>query len=185
MTDSYNLPEDLMRHPQLLAGFKKIAESPKFKVDLSLMDEIRRYVSIAKEASEQADKIRLPDRYETSADIHRLAAFIRRVQANRDRVIEIKIEFMPLRRSLNRLYEKFVGLLYQYDCIRKLAPAPARDATINWVLDPLRERMSLVEMIMDAASECDRNLGNAYFTLKELKAIGEIYIEEKNKTRGT
>lgn len=181
---NYDTPEELLAHPQLVAAFKKIEASPKFRVDMSLMDEITRYVSIAKEAGEKADKLRLPGRYKTEADLHRLAAFLEQTQANRDRVIEIKLQFLPLQRSLNRMWEKFIGLLYQYDCIRKLAPAPARDATINYVLDSLRERISRVELIISAAAEADRNLGNAYFTLKELKTIGIVYIEAKRAQKG-
>lgn len=181
---SYETPEDLLSHPKLVAAFKKIEESPKFLVDMSLMDEVRRYVSVAKEAGEKADRLRLPRRYKTEDDLHKLSAFLEETQANRDRVIEIKLQFLPLQRSLDRMWEKFVGLLYQYDCIRKLAPAPARDATINYVLDPLRDRISKVEMIISAAAEVDRNLGNAYFTLKELKAIGIVYIEAKRAQKG-
>jgi hypothetical protein len=181
---TYDTPEDLLAHPKLVAGFKKIEATAKFAVDMSLMDEIKGYVSIAKAAREKADKLRLPTRYKTEEDLHRLAAFLVQTQANRDRVIEIKLQFLPLQRSLDRMWEKFVGLIYQHDCIRKLAPQPARDATINYVLDPLRERISKVAMIIAAAAEADRNLGNAYFTLKELKTIGIVYIEAKRAQKG-
>ncbi len=183
-TEEYPDPISLREHPDLVRGFKKLDESPKFKIDMSLMDEITSYVSVAKESGEKATKMRLPSRYKTEDDLHKLTEFIKETQANRDRVIEIKLGFLPLQRTLNRLWEDFLGLVYSYPCIAKRSPAPARDAAINHVLAPLRERMSKVDMIIAAASECDRNLGNAYFTIKELKTIGIVYIEAKRAQRG-
>lgn len=182
--EEYPEPISLRQHPDLVRGFKRLEESKKFLVDMSLMDEITGYVSVAKERGEKATKMRLPSRYKTEDDLHDLAAFIKETQANRDRVIEIKLGFLPLQRMLNQLWEEFLGLIYSYPCISKCTPAPARDAAINRVLAPLRDRMSMVDMIIAAASECDRNLGNAYFTIKELKAIGMIYIEAKRAQRG-
>jgi len=128
--------------------------------------------------------MRLPKRYKTVEDLHLLGGFIAEAQACRDRAIEIKIGHMPHRRALMLLWEKCVGFLYKFEEIRKCAPAPARDAAINYVLAPLRERIEMVNNIIEAAGEADRNLGNTYFTLKELKSIGIAYIEAQNIEKG-
>ena len=176
--------DDFLENPELQRAFKTIEESKKFKVDMSLMDELRSYVSVAKVACENADRMRLPNRYKTEEDLHKLCAFIAEVQAKRDRVIEIKVEFIPLQRALRRIWEEAIGLFYSYEHLAKLSPAPRRDAAINKILGPIREAMSKVDMIIDTATDIDRHLGNAYFTLKELKAIGTVYIEASQRQRG-
>lgn len=182
--ENYPNPIDLREHPEIKGALDKLAKSPKFQVDMSLMDEIEGLVSVAKESRAGAEALRLPKRYKTSEDLHKLSAFFAETQANRDRVIEIKHSFLELQRSLKILHKKFLGVIYQYKAISKLSPAPAREATIDYILEPLLDRMSKVDMIMNAASEADRNLGNTHFTLKELRAIGVIFIEGERAQRG-
>jgi len=183
-TDFNKDPMKLREHATIAAIFAALEDKAKFRVDQSLIDEIVAAVSVAKEFRDKADKLRLPKRYQTEDDLHKLAAFLAEAQAKRDRVIEIKVEHMPLRVSLTKLWDRALGTMYQYDSIAKMTPAPKRDAMINFILEPLRERMAAVDMIIEAAAEADRNLGNAYFTLKELKAIGTIYLEAKRAQRG-
>jgi len=184
MTFEPETPLDLIDHPELIKMVRTVTENAKYQVDMSLVDEMQGYVSVAKKAREKAHAMRLPDRYQTEADLHELAKFFKEVQANRDRVIEIKIGFLPLRRSLKRIMEEAVALLYQYPVVAKVSPAPARDAIRDKILGPLRDVSSKVEMMIEIASEVDRHLGNAHFSLKELKAIGIIYIEGARAQRG-
>ena len=163
---------DLAKHKKILAIFTALEERPTLKVDMSLMDEIVEAVSVAKEFRAKADAIRLPKRYKTEDDLHELAAFLAETQAKRDRCVEVKVEHMPLQNTLSKFWRNALGILFQYDLIANLSPAPKRDAMLDYVLAPLKDRIEQVEMIIKAASEADRNLGNAYFTIKELKAIG-------------
>ena len=174
---------EIPSHPKVAAFIKRM-EEPLFQIDMSLMDEIQGYVSIAKETREKADKMRLPDRYKTKDDLHALCAFIARVQAFRDRVIEIKLGLMPLQRSVHRIHKKTSNQLYHFTSIAKASPAPMRDAVISQILSPIEDTMSKIDMMIEACCEVDRHLGNAWFSLKELRAIGSIYIESKGPQEG-
>lgn len=188
MTDMTTTPEwapaDLRNHEKLQKAFHRLETEPKFQFDLSVIDEIEHLVSITKHYKESVDKMRVPSRYQTAEDLSKLTEFIARAQAHRDRAVEIKIGHLPQRRALKMLYEKCIGFLYRFEEIRKCSPAPSRDAAINYVLYPIRDMMSQVDMIIEAASEADRNLGNVYFSLKELKSIGMAYIEAQQKEKG-
>ena len=175
---------DLLAIPEVKSIFEALENKPKLKVDLSLMDEVIEAVSVAKKFREKAESMRLPKRYKTEDDLHALAEFLTESQAKRDRVIEIKLEHMPLKRTLDKLWERALGTLYEVDEIAKMSPAPRRDATLNNLLAPLRDRISKVALIIEAASEADRHLGNVYFTLKELKAIATTYIEGQRAQKG-
>jgi hypothetical protein len=175
---------DLRDNPRLKAAFALLATNDKFMVDPSVIQEVVFLSSVARSRKEQADRMRLPKRYKTTDDLHELTSFIVEVQGNRDRVMEIKIGHLGQRRALQLLWEKCVGFLYRFEEIRKCSPAEARAAMINYVLHPLRERITQVNDIIEAASEADRNLGNAYFSLRELKSIGMAFIEAKAKETG-
>jgi hypothetical protein len=182
--DRFADPLELRNHKEIHSIFNALEERAKFKIDMSLMDEMVQAVSVAKEMRAAADQMRLPSRYKTSDDLHELAKFFREAQAKRDRVIEVKLDHMPLRRSLETFWDRSLGVIYRYDSVAKMSPAPRREATINYVLQPLKERIRDVDLIIEAASEADRHLGNVHFTLKELKAIGTIYIEGERNQKG-
>lgn len=177
-------PYELKEHKEIQAIFSAIEDRPKFKVDMSLMDEMVQAVSIAKHLRQSAENIRLPSRYKTSDDLHKLVQFIREVQANRDRVIEVKLDHMPLRKTLDSFWERCLGILYKYESISKMSPAPKRDAVINFILQPLKDRIRDVDLIIGAATEADTHLNNAHFSIKALKDIGEIYIEGEKGQKG-
>jgi len=185
--DDYSLDttplHEIVNHPKVQAFLSRMKDD-MFNVDMSLMDEIKSYVSIAKETREKADKIKLPDRYKTKDDLHALCAFIARVQAYRDRVVEIKLDLMPIQRSIHRIYKKASDQLYHFTGIAKASPAPVREAAIGHILAPIEDHKSKIDMLVDSCNEVDRNLGNAWFSLKELRAIGAIYIEAKDVQEG-
>ena len=177
-------PLTLRDHVQIKAIFTALEEKAKFKVDMSLMDEMVNAVCIAKELRAKAHEMRLPSRYKTEDDLHELAAFFREAQSKRDRVIEIKLDHMPLRKTLSRFLDAAMAILYQHDFITKMSPAPKRDVTMKHILKPLYDRIVDVDLIIESASEADRHIGNAHFTIKELKAIGMIFIEGTRNQRG-
>lgn len=183
MTD-FKTPESLREHHDIATVFKTLKDSAKFQADTTLMDEVVSAVSIAKGFRETADNMRLPKRYKTEEDLHDLAIFFVEAQAKRDRVIEIKLDFLPLRASLARLWDRCHSVVYQYEVIYKITPAPRREAMIKYVLEPLRERMAEVDMIIEAATEAASHLKDAYFTLRELKGIGTTYIEGQREQKG-
>jgi hypothetical protein len=174
---------EIAGHPKVVAFLEKMRDKV-FEVDLSIMDEIQSYVSIAKESRETADKMKLPNQYKTKEDLHRICGFVAKVQACRDRVIEIKIGMLPLQRSIHRIHKRASAQLYHFAGIMKASPASARDAFISGILSPIEDTMSKVDMIVDACNEVDRHLGNAWFSLKELRAIGTIYLEAKGHQEG-
>ena len=174
---------ELRTHVEIAAIFKAL-EQPKLKVDMSLMDEMVSAVSVAKDMRAHADSMRLPSKYKTEEDLHKLAAFFAEAQSKRDRVVEVKLDHMPLKRSLGRFWDRAVATLYQYESFYKITPAPRRDSYLDMILEPLKDRISEVDMILEAASEADRHLGNVHFTLKELKAIGVTFIEGKRAQKG-
>jgi len=178
------LVESIQAHPKVAPLLEKIKSDPKFKIDISLMDEIRGYVSIAKHSNETADKIRIPSRYKTGEDVEKLGVFIARTQAYRDRVIEIKLGILPLQRAIHRIHKKAHDQLMFFDSIRNTSPAPARDAFIDSILYPITRVLCDIDTMMDALNEADRHLGNAFFSIKELRTIGAIFIESQKAVKG-
>jgi len=178
------LVDSVKAHPKVAPLLEKIASDPRYKIDISLMDEIRGYVSIAKHANETADKIRLPSQYKTGDDVEKLGLFIARTQAYRDRVVEIKLGILPTHRAIHRIHKKARDQLMFFESIRKTSPAPARDAFIDAILYPITKVEDEIDLLMDALNEADRHLGNAFFSIKELRTIGAIFLESQKAVKG-
>lgn len=163
----------------LLKTFAAVEKDARLTVDLSLMQELDNLSAYSKSMRDISAA-----RYKTREDLHGLAKPYEEVQYYRGRVLRIKTGHLPVLRILKRMWSACVSALYQYDEIVKLSPVARREAALGTILEPLRSRIDDCELIIDTATEVEKLLGNAYFTLRELRGINEAFLYEHKRERG-
>lgn len=156
----------------------RIEEDERLRVDLSLLDELKSYMEYSKSLRDISAA-----RYKTREDLHRLATPYEEVQFMRGRVLRIKTGHLPVQRVLKRIWSTCTTALYEVPEVAKVSPAPRRDALFTTILMPLRERMDDCELVIETATEVEKLLANAHFTLKELRNINEAFLEELRRDR--
>lgn len=165
--------------PEIATVLKRLHEDERLTVDLSLLSELQNYTTYGKTMKDIS-----AGRYKTREDMHGLAKPYEEVQFFRGRVLRIKTGFLPVQRILKRLWAVCTTALYRHDGIAKLSPVARKDAAIVAVLEPLRERMDDCDLVIETATEVEKLLSNAHFTLKELRGINEAFLEEHRRERG-
>ncbi len=177
-------PWELRDRNELKAIFTALEERAKLRVDASLVDEIVSAVSNAKESRQSVKSMRMPRSLKTEDEMHKLVKLYNEVQAKRDRVIEIKLDHIPLKNTLQTLYDRALGFLMNERSVYAITPAPRRDATIKLLLQPLIERQREVDLIIQSADTASTHLKDTYYTLKELREIGTTYVEGNREQKG-
>jgi hypothetical protein len=148
-------------------------------VDLSLLKELENLTAYSKSMRDISAAT-----YKTREDLHTLAKPYEEVQYYRGRALRIKTGHLPIQRVLKRIWSASVSALYHHAEIAKLSPVARKDAALVTILMPLRERMDECELVIETSTEVEKLLANAYFTLKELRAINEAFLYEHKRERG-
>lgn len=170
---------DFFKDPTIRRIMHELETDARLRIDMSLIDELERYTRYAK----QFDDISHAS-YKTLADLHGLAAEFERVQFARGRAISIKIGHLPIAKILRRFWSAGTTALYNgFPEIAKVSPVARKDQLIATILAPLRERLDNVEVVLEAATEVERLLGNGHFSLMELKQINVAHIDAVKQER--
>lgn len=162
--------------PTISQALKRLEEDERLRVDISLLKELDSYTAYSKTLRDISAA-----RYKTREDMHTLATPYEEVQYMRGRVLCIKIGHLPVQRILKRVWAVCTTTLYDVPECSKLSPAARKEAFFLAVLEPLRARMDDCEVVIEAATEVEKLLANAHFTLKELRSINESFLEEKRR----
>jgi hypothetical protein len=160
------------------AVLNRLEQDDRLRVDMSVLDELNNYTVYGKRQRDIASA-----RYKTREDLHVLASQYETTQMYRSRVCRIRTGHLSIQRVLKRMWSMGLASVYGIEAVRKLSPAPNRDAVMNTILEPLRERLDDCELIVETAAEVEKLLSNAYFTLKELRGINEAFLDERRKDR--
>jgi hypothetical protein len=164
--------------PVIMQALDRLETDERLKVDTSLLAELQSYTEYSKSLRDISAA-----RYKTREDLHRLAEPYEEVQFSRGRVLRIKTGHLPVQRVLKRVWAACTTALYEIPEVAKLSPAPRRDAMMVAVLEPLRERLDDCDLVIETATEVEKLLANAHFTLKELRNINEAFLEELRRDR--
>ena len=162
--------------PEIVRVLREIDENPRYKVDLSILDELQNCV-----ADGRAYKSMTAAAFKSQDDLQVVARRLDEAQWLRSRVREIKCKHMWALSALQRLWDVCCTVLYRDDEYRKVTPAPARDAKVNAALPRLRERFDNVKMICKMADEADVTLSGAYYTMRELVRINTAYLDAQGE----
>lgn len=164
--------------PSIETALRRVHDDERLSVDLSLLDEMRNYTDYSKSLRDISAA-----RYKTREDLHKLAVPLEEVQFMRGRVLRIKTGHLPVQRVLKRVWAACTTSLFQVPELAKLSPVARKEAFFVTVLEPLRERMDDCDVVIETATEVEKLLANAHFTLKELRGINEAFLEEFKRDR--
>lgn len=165
-------------NPTVMRVLKRLEEDERLAVDVSLLDELNNYTVYGRKAKDISAA-----QYKTRENLHTLAAPYEQVQMYRGRVLRIKTGHLPVQRILKRLWSVATTALYENAELAKLTPVARKDAAMTAILEPLRERLDDCDLVIETATEVEKLLGNAYFTLKELRGINEAFLDEHRRDR--
>lgn len=166
------------KRPDIIAAFEALETDPRLQVDMSLMQELENMTAYSKSKRDISAA-----RYKTREDLHTLAQPYEEIQHYRGRALRIKTGLLPLHRILKRMWSACVTSLYRSEELIKLSPAARKETALAAILEPLRERMDDCEMVIETATEVEKLLSNAYYTIKELRGINEAFIYEQKRER--
>ena len=164
--------------PIVMQALKRIEEDERLSVDISLLRELQDYTDYSKSLRDISAA-----RYKTREDLHKLATPMEEVQFMRGRVLRIKTGHLPVQRILKRVWYACTTALYEVPEVAKLSPVARKDALFMTVLEPLRERMDNCDLVIETATEVEKLLANAHYTLKELRGINEAFLDELRRDR--
>lgn len=169
----------LREDPAVARVFETLEKDERLQLDMSILQELQNMTAWGKTKKDISAA-----RYKTREDLHTLAQPYEEVQYYRGRALRIKTGHLPIQRVLKRLWSTCVTALYQRDGIAKLSPVARKEAALAMILQPLRERLDDCDLVIETATEVEKLLANAYFTLKELRAINEAFLYEHRRERG-
>ena len=164
--------------PTIVQALSRLEGDERLRVDTSLLAEMQNYTAYSKTLRDISAA-----RYKTREDLHTLATPYEEVQFMRGRVLRVKTGHLPVLRVLKRVWAACTTALHEVPELTKLSPAARRDALFVTVLEPLRERLDDCELVIETATEVEKLLANAHFTLKELRNINEAFLEELRRDR--
>jgi len=170
---------DFYKDPTVRRILQQLEVDGRLKIDMSIMDELQGYTVYAKKFEDISHAT-----YRTLEDLHRLAATFEYVQFTRGRVIGIKVGHMPVLKILRRLWSAATTALYEnFPELAKVSPVARKDHLLATVLARLREQLDNAEVLIEAATDVERLLGNAHFMMIELKQINEAFLEADKRER--
>lgn len=172
---------DVQTHRQqadIVVAFETLEQDPRLQVDMSLLRELENMTAYSKSTRDISAA-----RYKTREDLHTLAKPYEEIQHYRGRALRIKTGLLPMHRILKRMWSACVTSLYRSEELVKLSPAARKEAALAAILEPLRERMDDCELVIETATEVEKLLSSAYYTVKELRAINEAFLYEQKRER--
>jgi len=170
--------EDYRDDPHISEALGRLQTDERLNVDMSLLGELQNYTAYGRTMRDISG-----GRFKTREDLHGLAKLYEEVQFFRGRVLRIKTGYLPVQRVLKRLWSVCVTQLYRNDELVRLSPVARKDAAMAAILEPLREHMDNCDIIIETATEVEKLLSNAHFTLRELRGINEAFLEEYRRDR--
>lgn len=147
--------------------FKKVN---KFEVNPKLVDEILGLTVIHKYENGKSVRKVLTN-LSTKKELNDLAEYFSEVQAYRDRVTEILINYTVLRRDIQYMISLAEAYIFQFPVVTKLKTEKQRSATISEIIKPIQKKLIAVKDVISACEITKNNLDNTYFTLKAVKDI--------------
>lgn len=166
------------RQDEKMVQLNRKARLVKFKVDTTLVDELKGYV-IFGQPSRKAFEPR------SASDLKQLIKEMEQTQSYRDRVTGILIQGKNLADELDILIKSGTAYLYiQYaQEMKSCSNKETRDAAIRYVLDPIIRRKDQWRGLLEIAELAKTNLNETYFALREIGENGRKIIDARNVKR--
>jgi len=164
---------------------RKKLSSNRFKIDKSLMGELRKNFVIAQNFKEgDKDLRRVPLCSYGPKEAAKLMSLFEETQALRDRTLAIKLGILSMQTELKQI--ETVSRQYIYEkygnYFSGMKSEAIREIYMGNLLDPLFDMLKEVNYYIEVANLIYDNLKDTYFTLKELKDIACLFLISSRMT---
>ena len=153
----------------------------KYKVDMSLLKELRLMLKMAQKDLQAAAWMR---QLKDVEDLNSTVPMFGSCQRDRCRVAEITLSFTELKSELYKLWISVeVALVEAFEEIATVKPEKYKDKLLATINLELHESRSAVDTILESARHTDEALKALHFTLKEVKEVGISRLETEKAQR--
>jgi len=164
------------------AFFKEIRKklvSNKFKIDSSLMGELKKNFIVAQSFKEGDKELRrIPVCSYGPKEAAKLMFLFEETQALRDRTLAIKLGIMSMLNEIKQI--ETLGRHYVYEhygsYFSNMKSEAIREIYMSNLLDPLFEKLKEITHYIEVSNLIYDNLKDTYFTLKEIKDIACLFL---------
>ncbi len=176
MAEAENLFAEALGDEKIIK-INRQAKLQKFAVDVSLRDEIQRYIIFAKAGRKAFEP-------KTAEDLKQLIDEMQETQAYRDRLTGIMIQTSIAIDELQIVISTGEGYLFtEYnDLMKKCSNKETREAAIRYVFGPVIRRQAQWKSLKGIGDLAKQNLNETYFALREIGENGRTILEAR-KTR--
>jgi hypothetical protein len=170
--------ETLRQEPWLTKLLERLKQQ-EFKLDRSILDEIKTLASIHTQAYRESGVPRLPV-VRNKLDLLGLQEQNALCLAHRDRVVEILVNYTAVRYALEELWERAEARFLEHPSYRALTNEPARRAFCTALLGPLHRKRSYVKQVIETAEILKEHLSHTHFTIKQHVEMGVSHLDTKS-----
>jgi hypothetical protein len=168
----------MMRQRNEIQQILAKVSSPKFDVDASLHQELQRYF-LAALSHGDGEQSYLPKEIRSKDEVLATIPVFHRIQANRDRVIAIKMGLQDIYQNLLKLWDLGYMFIMEQDAeIKNLRSAEQRDRAVGQILSELSEKMKNFENLIAKCKEVTDNLNSTYYILHAMLEAAKFGVRE-------
>jgi hypothetical protein len=177
MADAENLFAEAMGDDKIVK-INRQAKLKKFALDVSLRDEMQRYIIFAKDGRKGFEP-------KTADDLKQLIDEMQETQAYRDRLTGILIQAQIASDELGILIATGESYLFtEYnDLMKKCSNKETREAAIRYVFGPVIRRQAQWKNLKGIGDMAMKNLNETYFALREIGENGRNILEARKVRR--
>ena len=121
----------------------------------------------------------MPREINTKEQILQTVEVFHRIQANRDRLISIKLGLREIQVDLDKLWDHAYNIVLDREpAIASYRSIDLRERAVREVVPTLAERRAEVELLLEKCKEVLDNLHNAYFTLHAMVEAAKFGVRQ-------
>jgi hypothetical protein len=169
---------EVKNEPWLVELLERIS-TPKFKLDKSVITELKKLSTRASERYAANGEPRLPV-VRSNKDMIRLMEENAQCLADRDRVTEILVSYTSIKCALDAIWEKAEAQFLENPMFQKLTNAEARKAFIAAVLQPVHSKRTHVREVLGMCEIMQEHLSHTHFAIKQHSEMGAAYLGQRS-----
>lgn len=178
----YEISPDLkiyqLRNLKAIRAILDKVSHPKFNIDPSLNQEVHRYF-VAALAVGNKEMSYLPSEIRSKDDVLNAINVFQHIQANRDRVIAIKLSMKDIEVELDKMWDLGFSIIIDREpSIGNLRSNDMRQRAVKQIMEELDDRIRSVDLLINKCDIILDNLHQSYFTLHAMVEAAKFGIRE-------
>lgn len=153
----------------------KLLDNPRWELDNDVLMELGKYKLFA-ETTKAEFQYQTHDKYDTDEALESLQTLFQVLQSFKDRVLDIRLRYIPNKKKLIKLSEDIDAYIYKnhYDDLKEFKNQGEKSSMIRGLTPKLNSLLNDYDTILEIATLVASNLTDTHYCLCQVESLAKV-----------